>query len=123
MKLTQHIETEGNVIRAYADGEARINESVYRESLIVTPDRLITGWPVDEGAPLAAEHLAPLLELGVDIVVIGTGRRLRFPAPEVLALLGSHGIGAEVMDTAAACRTFAVLASEGRRVAAALVLG
>jgi len=57
-----------------------------------------------------------------DIVVLGTGASLRFPHPRLTRALLEQRIGLEVMDTAAACRTFNILAAEGRRVAAALML-
>lgn len=63
-----------------------------------------------------------MLELAPEVVIVGTGARQRFPAPQLLRPLIEAGIGFEVMDLAAACRTYNILASEGRAVAAALLL-
>ncbi len=122
MKLTQHVETSGYAIRAYQPGEVLINDERHHTSVIVAPDRLITGWAPQRLEELRAEDLEPLLALAPTIVLIGTGPTLRFPEPAVLAPLHERGIGVEVMDTGAACRTYAVLMSEDRQVAAALLL-
>lgn len=78
-------------------------------------------WPPGDFAALEADHLAALLAHEPEVVLIGTGTRLRFPAPEVLRPLQAAGIGFEVMDTPAACRTFNILAGEDRLVLAALL--
>ena len=72
---------------------------------------------------LTADHLALLVGLGREIVLLGTGARLRFPHPEILKPLIQAGIGVEVMDVQAACRTYNILMAEERRIAAALLLG
>gem|GEM_PF-740563 len=78
-------------------------------------------WPPADFATLTAEHLAALLAHEPEVVLLGTGSRLRFPPPEVLQPLQAAGIGFEVMDTPAACRTFNILAGEERLVIAALL--
>ncbi len=92
------------------------------EHVVVTPERLITGWMDGDIADLRAEHLAALCEVGMEVLILGTGPRQVFPHPRHLAPLMERGIGVEVMDTAAACRTYNFLISDGRRAAAALLL-
>jgi uncharacterized protein len=110
-----------NVIRAYAPGELTVNEEVYRGSLIVTPQRL-ESWAPQTFEELASAHFEPLVALGPEVVLIGTGRRLCFPPPDCLAPLIEAGIGYEIMDTGAACRTYNILVADGRRVVAALLM-
>lgn len=71
---------------------------------------------------LGPEHFAALAQLKVEVVIFGSGRRIRFPQPAWIAPLAARRIGVETMDTAAACRTYNILAQEGREVAVALLL-
>lgn len=109
-------------IRGYGPGEVRINETVYRRSLILTRTRLDANWdppPISEWAPA---ELDPLLAHDPEILLLGTGARLHMLGTPFLAHALRHGVGLEVMDTAAACRTFNILVSEDRRVAAGLIV-
>ena len=119
-----HLETGGvaNLIRLYESGRIMVREDSYRSSLIVLPDRLITDWPPQRFADLTAEHIRTLATLNCEVLLLGTGRQLRFPPPVVLAPLAAAGVGLEVMDTGAACRTYNILMAEGRQVAAALLM-
>src|SRR5439155_16864051 len=72
---------------------------------------------------LAPEHLAALAALDREIILLGTGARQRFPSPEIMRSLLRSGVGVEVMDVQAACRTYNILLAEDRRVAAALLIG
>ena len=109
-------------IRAYGPGHVTVNQTVCTRSLIISPERLIADWAPQTLAELAAGHVAELLALAPEVVLLGTGRALRFPAPEVMAALARAGIGHEIMDTGAACRTYNILMGEGRRVAAGLLI-
>lgn len=111
-----------NLITGYGEGYVQVNERRHETSLIVLPDRVLPDWEVREFAALTALHLGALSALEPEIVLLGTGRRHRFPAPALLADLIMADIGLEVMDTRAACRTYNILVAEGRRVAAALIL-
>lgn len=111
-----------NLISAYGPGEITINEAVYTRSLIVTADRIIDDWAPASLDELEPDHFAVLAELQLEIVLLGTGATLRFPSPGVTAPLIEKSIGLEVMDTAAACRTYDILLSENRKVAAALLM-
>jgi len=106
-----------------ADGtQALVNDRVLRSSFVVAPDHLEEAWPVLDAATLAPAQIEPLLALNPELVVLGTGARQVFPPPAVLAACLGRGIGIEVMDNAAAARTYSVLAGEGRRVVAGFIL-
>lgn len=122
MKLTDDILAGTNLVRAYAPGEIRVGETVLHRSCLLRADRLVTDWRPQTLRELTAEDLDAVLALEPEIVVLGSGTRQRFPDPQLLAKLLSKGVGCEVMDTGAACRTYNVLASEDRRVVAALLL-
>ncbi len=91
-------------------------------SLIVLPDRVITDWPPSGFEALSQAHFEVILEFKPEIVLLGTGATLRFPHPSLTQALIRMQVGLEVMDTAAACRTYNILVTEGRKVAAALIL-
>lgn len=95
---------------------------VLRRSLLLLPDRVDANWGPETFAALEPGHLAPLVELACDVLLLGTGTRQRFPAPATLRPLIEAGRGIEVMDTPAACRTYNILVAEGRSVAAALII-
>jgi uncharacterized protein len=110
-----------NAITSFGPGFVIINGQTHQSSLIVGHDRLLPDWPVAKLEDLASEHLSGL-DQGCDVVLLGTGARQRFPQPSVLRFLFEKRIGVEVMDTAAACRTFNILLAEGRAVVAALII-
>ena len=91
-------------------------------SFILARDRVIEDWPVTDVAALDPAALEPALALQPDVVLLGTGERQHFPPAAVMAALLGRGIGCEVMDNAAAARTYAVLAGEDRAVVAAFIL-
>jgi uncharacterized protein len=120
MRFTQD-SFASNSIRAYRDGEITINDKVIAQSVVITPDSIRLWEPrsIDE---LTAVHIDRLFELDPEIVIIGTGRQLRFPQLALTAALQVRGIGVEVMAHDAACRTFNILLAEDRRVVAALMM-
>jgi uncharacterized protein len=105
----------------YGDGYVMVNGQRVERSVVVLPDRILPDWPATTFDELAAEHFERLADLGLEIVLLGTGKRLRFPPPEVLSPLIRTGLGVEVMDIQAACRTYNILVAEARKVAAALL--
>jgi uncharacterized protein len=109
-------------VRAYSPGEVRIGDTVIRRSCLLRADRLVTDWRPQTLNEVAAEDLHAILALEPEIVVLGSGTKQRFPRPDLIHELLARGIGCEVMDTGAACRTYNVLVSEERRVVAALLL-
>ena len=121
MKL-QIAQTVGqNTVTAYGDGYVSVNAVRYVSNLVILPDRLITEWTVARFETLGVADFELLAALDAEIVLLGTGNQLRFPRPELLQPLIKAQKGLEVMDIQAACRTYHVLISEGRSVAAALI--
>lgn len=110
------------LIRAYAPGRITIGEQHYHHSLILAAERLISDWRPRLVSDLQHEDFAPVLQLQPEILLLGTGSRLEFPSPALTAHLLQAGIGVEVMDTPAACRTYNILLAEQRHAAAALLL-
>ena len=122
MKFSPADQISGNSIQGYDSGSVVVNGQQYNRSIVVLPDQLITEWRPDRFSDLRAGDLQQLLELNPEVLLLGTGRRQEFPAPSLLAPFLEKRIGIEAMDTASACRTYNILAAEGRRVAAALLL-
>lgn len=123
MKFTLDSIAQGsNVIRAYGPGRINVSDRIYTRSLVLAPDRLLDDWPAERFEDITLENLQSALEMQPEILVIGTGAVLRFPAARILAEIQARGIGLEVLDTAAACRTYNVLVSENRKVTAALLV-
>ena len=123
MKLHLDPATAKNAITGYGEGYVMVNRQRFERSLVVLPDRIIADWPATTFEALAPAHLAALAGLDREIILLGTGARLRFPRPEIMQSLMRSGVGVEVMDVQAACRTYNILLAEDRRVAAALLIG
>jgi uncharacterized protein len=92
------------------------------ESFLLAPDKVLEHWPIAAVDALDASHVHALLALQPELVLLGTGERQRFPAAAFMAGFLRQGIGIEVMDNAAAARTYNLLAAEGRRVLGAFIL-
>ncbi len=122
MKL--HMDSSENLLRisAYDGASITVSEQRVTSTFALTPQLLITSIPVLDVSDLAWRELAQLHDLGIEILVLGTGRQQQFPSGAFYAELSNARIGLEVMDTGAACRTYNILANEGRRVAAVLML-
>ena len=99
-----------------------VNDRRLAESFIVSPMALVEGWRPRGIAELLPEDLEPLLALNPTVVLLGSGGTLTFPSAAVMAACLTRGIGIEVMDNAAAARTFNVLATEARKVVAGFLL-
>lgn len=121
MRFTQDPTSSVNVIRGYAAGEFKINESVVRAPLIVSATTIVEAPFSAEVHELGAPHTKAILNLKPELVLLGTGDQQKFPASAFGAQFLSAGIGFEVMNTGAACRTFNVLVSEHRQVVALLL--
>lgn len=111
-----------NTVTAYGDGYVSVNGIRHLCNLAVLPERLIPEWTQATFATLRVEDFELLAALDAEIVLVGTGNRLRFPAPELMRPVARAGKGLEVMDLPAACRTYNVLMGEGRKVAVGLLL-
>jgi uncharacterized protein len=121
MRFTQESNPAVNVIRAHGNGELRVNETVYRGAVILSASSAEDLPNIHNLDDLIAIDASRILGLEPELVLLGTGARQIFPAASFGAQFLRKGIGFEVMDTGAACRTFNVLVGEQRRVAALLL--
>ncbi len=118
MKLT--LESRNRyLIRGYDAGEVRVNDQVIHHNCLICADQVLQ-WPVKNELELADIH--PLLTLNPEVVILGLPNIQHLPAASIYAAFLEKGIGFEVMDIGAACRTFNILLGEDRRVVAALML-
>jgi uncharacterized protein len=111
-----------NLFTGYGEGWVEVNRVRHAASLVVSGDRIVTDWPLASVDALSADHIAAIMEMKPEVVLLGTGATFRFPERGRLAPLQKSGIGVEVMDTPAACRTYNILLGEGRNVVAALIV-
>ena len=118
MKLHLESSDRSNRISGYDEHTVTVAGTAVARTFLVTPDDLHTDLALPDLADLAWKHLELLHGTDVTILIIGTGRVQRLPAPSLYAELAEHGLGLEVMDSAAACRTYNILLGEGRQVAA-----
>ena len=122
MRLTLDTPAGINLVTHLGPDGVRVGKRMLARSFIVSAADLHEDWGVTEPGAVSLASLAPALALAPEILVLGTGDRIRFPASQLFAALAERGIGLEVMDTAAACRTYNVLVGEQRPVVAALIL-
>lgn len=116
-------DTSGSyIIRSYDHGEVVINGYRHTNSVIVMPNRIIDNWTPQTFEDLTEDHFHTIYRLEPQLVLLGTGAEQQFPPLSLYAILLNRGVGVEVMNTSAACRTYNILASEGRNVAAALLI-
>jgi uncharacterized protein len=109
-------------VTGYGPGWINVLGEKISQSVVITSLGEQFEWECNHFSKLSANHFARLADLSVELVIFGSGLQLRFIHPSWLAALMQRGIGFETMDTFAACRTFNILAGEGRKVAAALVI-
>jgi len=110
-----------NLFTAYGDDYAAVNHEKHEKNLILLPESIIPTWTSATVGTLTEADMAILLGLDTEIILLGTGKKLRFPQGALLRPFAPAGIGLEIMDLKAACRTYNILAAEGRKVAAALL--
>ncbi len=122
MKLHASAPGGANTVTGYGPYYVAVNGRRHQSSLVVLRDRVLD-WPPASFDALSGEDFQVLERLDVDIVLLGTGAKQRFPAPGLTAGLRAKRIGLEVMDLQAACRTYNILVAEERKVAAALLFG
>lgn len=144
MQINPDINLNAFTIRSYDTGEIIIYEPVsskpidsslkemnprvnttlitLNNSFIISPSKLVKTWGNETAQLLNKEHFQALLDLKPELVILGTGKKIFFPAPENYLFLQQQGIGVEIMDTAAACRTYNFLIADGRKVAAAMLM-
>lgn len=124
MDITPLIPAGRQVIDSYGDGRFRVSGAIYESSVVVFPDRTLP-WSPTSFADVTLESLVSITEAAaagqVDVLLLGCGPRIQMISGELRRSLRAAGVVVELMDTGAACRTYNVLMSEGRRVAAALI--
>lgn len=119
LHLTQ---SEGNnLITAYTNSSISINQQPYQQSLMVMPQSLMTDWPVALLEQLSPADFEKAIALKPELVLLGTGKSHQFLHPKIYARLTQQNLALECMSTAAACRTYNILMSEGRNVLAMLM--
>ena len=123
MELQFHRPGDHLYVHSVNGSSIRVVDTEYRGALILSSEEIIDGWPVASLAELTVADLEPLFALEPEIAILGPGDRQQFLPPELLMEFYRRGIGVEAMNTAAAARTFNVLVSEERNVAAALLPG
>ena len=109
-------------VRRAAAHTVVIVDRPFTASIILTRDKVIDDWGVTDVMAMTPDQVEPIVALKPDVVLLGTGERQQFPSQAVLAAFLQRGIGVEVMDNAAAARTWDILASEGRNVVATFIL-
>ncbi|WP_323118778.1 Mth938-like domain-containing protein [Burkholderia alba] len=122
MKLHQDTSSALNTVTGYGPDYVDINLTRHDGSVVVLPDAPVIAWPVTSFDALAPEHFDLLLAPAPEVVIFGSGAKIRFPHPRLTAKLTAQRIGVETMDFQAACRTYNILMAEGRKVALALLI-
>lgn len=134
MKISREILATTYAIQSFRPGEIHVTVpadpaaerprgvAVMTTSFILMPDRIVDTWEPESVDELEPGHMETVAGMNPEVVLVGSGESLRFPSSAIMRSLIDRSIGVEVMDTAAACRTYNVLAGEGRAVAAALLL-
>ncbi len=121
MKLQpDHIQTLA--ITGYGEGWIAVNGEKFTHSIVLSSLGDKREWSCSDPQALSESDFAELSEMGIEMLIYGSGDKLSFPRAEWLRSLYEKGIGVESMDTRAACRTYNILAAEGRKVAAALLV-
>ena len=123
MKFSEDRISQGYHVTGYEPGVIFVGGIPKTASFVISLELLIEDWALVYIDELCASHMQPLLELQPELVLIGTGETLKFPSVEHYACLIRQNIGVEIMDSAAACRTYNILLGEGRKVAAGIILG
>ena len=121
MKLHQTPAGDLQLFSGYGAGYVSVNNVRHGNGVVVTP-QTVREWPVAGLEALTAADFAFIDELKPEVVVLGTGASQRFLRADLARALAAIGVGVEVMDTRAACRTYNILASEGRKVVAAVLI-
>jgi uncharacterized protein len=122
VKLQSDPHSGANTITGYGDGYIEINKIPYSHAVLLSSNGEILEWAVKSFDELSPADFTQMASLTPELIIIGTGKRQRFPKPELLKTLIEAKIGFEVMDSQAACRTYNILVGEGRQVLLALIV-
>ena len=121
MKL-QPDKTDVQTVSGYGDGWIAVDGERFTHSLVISSSGARFDWDCKHFDQLTEQHFARIAELDTELVIFGSGEKLRRPPPVWLLPLLNRRIGIETMDTRAACRTYNILSGEGRKVVAAFLL-
>ena len=122
MKLHQTQHQQYQTVTAYDDISVEINAIKFTHSLLVCPELPPIAWPVIHFSGLTEEHFKTIAALHPDVVILGTGKKQHFAHPKLSTCLTDQHVGVECMDSQAACRTYNILMTEGRKVVLALII-
>ncbi len=122
MKLQPDKQPSLNTVSAYGQDYIEINAQRYTSSVFLSPESPVIEWSCTRFEDIKTEDFEQIAKLGPAVVIFGSGDRIRFPQPALIAPLIARNIGLETMDLQAACRTYNVLMAEGRKVVAALLI-
>ena len=122
MQISLETASSANRITSYGDDFLQVNDQRKTRSLLITAGDIWPEWGPDSFAALHQTHLQFIVDLAPEVILLGTGATQHFPASELVACIFNAGIGVEVMTTPAACRTYNILMSESRQVAAGLII-
>ncbi len=122
MKLETNNDNSSYVIHAYDDFGITVNDKKLTHSFIISPDELIPDWRPDRFTELTIDDVIDILNLKQEIVILGCGKHSVLPDQSIINIIKKKGVGFEIMDTYAACRCYSILVSEGRSVAAGLII-
>ena len=122
MKLSPSDSTAKYRIQTYSDNAISLNNVSYTQSLIITPQQIISPWEINHFQKLSLQNFIDVAPLDGEIWLLGTGLKHHFPDPRIVQFANKHRIGLETMTTPAACRTFNLLLSEDRQVSAFLII-
>lgn len=122
MHLVQDLSEGHYLVRRVGAEGIQVGDRTFSESFLLSPDRCVEGFPARDLAGFDEATIAAVLAQEPALVLIGTGPRQHLPAPALMGAFLARGIGVEAMDSAAAARTFNLLAGEGRRVVAVFLL-
>ena len=111
-----------NLITAYSEQSISVNHQRFEHSLIVAPTQLISDWKTSAFKQLQESDFEKIASLKPEVVLLGTGKQHQFIHPRLIKVLTEANVAVECMSTDAACRTYNILMSEGRKVVAALIL-
>ena len=111
-----------NLITAYSEQSISVNHQRFEHSLIVAPTQLISDWKTSAFKQLQESNFEKIASLNPEVVLLGTGKQHQFIHPRLIKALTEANIAVECMSTDAACRTYNILMSEGRKVVGALIL-
>lgn len=122
MKFTEHRDSNVLAIKKYKLNDVQINDKTLNSSFFLNQTELFPNWKIADITELETGLLTPLLDLKPEVILLGTGEKQVFPKPALFAFCSQQGIGLEVMDNAAACRTYNVLTTEDRNVVLAVIM-